>query len=260
MKRMVLLLRAQRTAAIKPTEKSQPSKVAGASGAALDRTHVTSQKGILPNRGASDSELDPNFISADSLKKMGAQGIQERIKAGYRALRSRFHRESRAEIARLYAYAMFLMIDEGEWLEFIRLPAWENFKGRPKPADQADAFRHVLRMAIGFRDRRATKFVNKWNTRVAPLMKAQIPVSRAASLIIENKLPATKGAPSKTVKQEFATIRIPLKSGGRVILDRSVGENITLFVQVTKKSGNALQATVLKSFIPTMKTRAAVSL
>jgi hypothetical protein len=139
--------------------------------------------------------------------------IVDEIQRGHSALRSRQHKEFRRALARIYAIAFYLREDEDAWLDFCRDEAWNSYSRRPKKSDQSDAPRYVIRIAVGFTGRSATKRASKYYARLIGLFAAEIPPKIAKNQIFRNKpCPTTTRGPAPDdgkqprQKEDYATL------------------------------------------------------
>lgn len=179
--------------------------------------------------------------------------LVEEIQRGHSALRSHQHKQLRTALARLYAFACFLREDEDAWLDFCRDNVWGSYRRRPKKSDRDDALRYVVRVAVGFNGRPATKRASKYYARLNGWFTAEIPPKIATEKILRNKpRPVTTHGSSPEIekqprqKEECAIVRIPLHQGGRGVLEKGVGERLTITLSFTDARGNSRKARVVK--------------
>lgn len=73
------------------------------------------------------------------------------------------HREKLREVyTELYRHAEVARENTDAFLELIRDPRWENYRGRPKVGEEAWAIKHVIRFHVGFdKDPKRQKTLNK---------------------------------------------------------------------------------------------------
>jgi hypothetical protein len=214
---------------------------------------IQSQKGTaMSERVQLPTEFVPNL---DELKNFSRDRcLVEEIQRGHSALRSHQHKQLRTALARLYAFACFLREDEDAWLDFCRDNVWGSYRRRPKKSDRDDALRYVVRVAVGFNGRPATKRASKYYARLSGWFTAEIPPKIATERILRNKpRPMTTRGSSPEIekqsrqKEEYATLRIPLNKGGRGVLEKGVGECFTIKLRCTDARGNFRNARVVKT-------------
>ncbi|RDL49742.1 hypothetical protein BLJAPNOD_00850 [Ensifer sp. M14] len=134
------------------------------------RTPKVSLKATLPTRLTA---------IADTVDQLGAPqefaSKLEALRENFAAIRSGYRKDLRRQLAAAYDLATFLQDDNSAWIEFCRLDTWENVRSRPRDTDPTNALAYVLRFAVGFSGRAATKKASKYLSALSGFLSEGVP-------------------------------------------------------------------------------------
>lgn len=99
----------------------------------------------------------------------------ETLRENFAAIRSGYRKDLRRQLAEAYDLATFLQDDNSAWIDFCRLDAWQNVRSRPRDTDPTNTLGYVLRFAVGFNGRAATKKASKYLSALSGFFSEGVP-------------------------------------------------------------------------------------
>lgn len=173
------------------------------------------------------------------------------VRGALKLARQGYRKEIYTALAQAYLIATVYRHDADSWQDFCQHRDWSGFKGaRPNLSKRQDALRYVLRFAVGFYGKSATKRVNKLVAALDPAFQKKMPPAEVPDYIRDGRgieaLARTnaKRTASESQASKLITIRIPVKGDSAKILNQSPGANICLSLTVKQIRGAVIVAEI----------------
>lgn len=172
-----------------------------------------------------------------------------RVRGAFKQARQGYREEIYAALAQAYGIAVVYRHDEDPWLDFCRHRDWSGFKGiRPSRSTRQDALRYVLRFAVGFDGKSATKRANKLVAALDPAFKKNLSPAAVPGYIREGRgIEALARANAKrkansSPTPKLITVRIPMRADSAGLLSQEPGETVSLAITIKAIHGAVIDA------------------
>jgi len=176
------------------------------------------------------------------------------LKNNFSTLRGSHRKEIRNQLAVACDLAAFVRDDQGAWIDFCRLDEWRQFKNRPTEAKPTDPLGYVLRYAIGFKGRAATKKVSKYRKALMGFFDDGVPQDQIASRIKEGggleklaRSRAKQRKPAAKVPEVKLKYNLRLLDGGSARFSPAfAGSRVSFEVFITRRQESEMVGRITK--------------
>ncbi|ESX24148.1 hypothetical protein [Mesorhizobium sp. LSJC264A00] len=189
-------------------------------------------------------------------KRDGVAKVLIKCRSEFSALSQAHHSHVRESTIAIYAAALLLVEDRSSWAEFCRHRDWRKRKRlAPRVGHSEDALRASVRLAVGFKGKRATRRSSRLYKLLEPFFARATPMREVAAITRDRGLKGltevgatfknNKKAASKAKRRPACRFTLEEKMATK-ILSATAGTKIHLYGRVKKLKNGGVEITVRK--------------